>query len=78
MFPHLSNLHKNKLDIEEFKECLQKAWASFPQDKIRSLVESVPRRVEACRRARVGIPDINPGFRRFKKGIYFLYYVAFA
>lgn len=52
MFPHLSNLRKNKVDIEEFKECLQKAWAALPQDQIRVLVASVPRRVEACRKAR--------------------------
>lgn len=52
MFPHLSNLRKNKVDIEEFKECLQKAWAAIPQDQIRALIESVPRRVKACRQAK--------------------------
>lgn len=52
MFPHLSNLRKNKIDIEEFKECLQKAWAAIDPAFIRALVESVPRRVEACRRAK--------------------------
>jgi hypothetical protein len=52
LFPHLYNLHANQLDIAEFKECLQKAWRSLDQAKIRSLIASMPRRVEACRAAK--------------------------
>lgn len=48
MFPYLSNLHANKLDIAEFKECLQKAWQSLDQVKIRNLILSMPRRLAAC------------------------------
>jgi hypothetical protein len=52
MFPWLANLHRNKLDIEVFKECLQKVWEAIPQSKICTLIESLPCRVEACRRAK--------------------------
>lgn len=53
MFPHLSGLRRNKANIEEFKECLHKVWVAIDQDFIRALIESVPRRVEACCWARV-------------------------
>ena len=52
MYPQLCTLQRNKLDIAEFKDCLQKAWNSIEQDKIRVLIESMPRRLAACISAR--------------------------
>ncbi len=52
MFPQLSNLRRNNVDIKEFIECLQKAWAEVPQGQVRGLIESMPRRLDACKEAR--------------------------
>lgn len=52
MFPHLSGLRRNKVCIAEFCECLQKAWVAIPQDQIRDLIYSMPRRLEACTKAK--------------------------
>jgi hypothetical protein len=52
MFPELSNLKGNTADIAVFKECLEKVWAALDQCKIDGLLDSLPRRVAACREAR--------------------------
>jgi hypothetical protein len=52
LFPELFNLRRNKVDIEEFKECLRKAWAALCQTKIAAIIQSMPRRREACKKAK--------------------------
>ena len=47
LFPYLFDLKQNLADIEEFKECLQKAWATITQEEIRDLIDSMPRRLAA-------------------------------
>ena len=47
MFPELFMLRKNNADIEEFTECLQKAWVAITQAEIRTIIESLPRRLRA-------------------------------
>jgi hypothetical protein len=51
-FPWVSKLKKNAEDIEKFKACLVATWDAIPQDFIRGLMESMPRRVETCRKAK--------------------------
>jgi hypothetical protein len=52
MFPWVSKLKKNAADIAKFKVCLEAAWEAIPQDFIQGLLESMPGRIEACRKAR--------------------------
>jgi transposase len=52
LFPDLQNLKKNEVDIEEFKRTAQVAWRALDQDLIRKLIQSLPRRLKAVRKAR--------------------------
>lgn len=52
LFSDISYLRANAIEIEEFKECLRKAWDSITQDEIQAVIESVPRRLEAVRKAK--------------------------
>ena len=46
------NPAKGKLVLDYFCECLKSAWAALDQAKIDSLIRSMPRRLEALRKAR--------------------------
>src|SRR5690606_20885409 len=52
MFPNLWNLKKNEVDIEEFKRCIRLAWWDISQEYIDSLIDSMPRRLKAVKKAR--------------------------
>lgn len=52
MFPDLWELKKNALDIEEFKEKLRAAWRAIDQALIDRLIDSMPRRLAAVKKAR--------------------------
>lgn len=52
LFPHLYELKNNAASIDELKRCLRIAWAAIPQDLIRRLIASMPRRLAAVIRAR--------------------------
>ncbi|KHE89979.1 hypothetical protein GE21DRAFT_1195799, partial [Neurospora crassa] len=51
-FPGLSELTENEANIGLFHRALKQCWERVPQALINRLVESVPRRMEAVRRAR--------------------------
>ncbi|KAK3940958.1 hypothetical protein QBC46DRAFT_363721 [Diplogelasinospora grovesii] len=52
MFPDLWNLRQNELDIARFTECVRAAWWAIPQAYIDGLIDGMPRRLEAVRRAK--------------------------
>ena len=52
IFPNLWELKKNVLDIEEFKEKLRAAWRAIDQTLINRLIDSMPRRLAAVKKAR--------------------------
>lgn len=51
-FTALYRLGNSEGAFEESKSALNAAWVEIPQEKIDSLVDSVPRRVAALRSAR--------------------------
>ena len=51
-YPDIMDLKKNQLDIAEFTSCLQEVWHRVDQDKIDKLLASIPRRLEAVKKAR--------------------------
>jgi transposase len=51
IFPNTDSLRNNEADITELEQQLQTAWRAIDQDLVRRLVESIPRRLRACRRA---------------------------
>ena len=52
MFPDLWLLKKNELDIEDFKEKLKAAWWAVKQGDIDRLIQTLPRRLKAVKKAR--------------------------
>lgn len=52
LFPHLHELSDNEAAREELRAAMKVAWAAIPQDLIRRLIESMPRRLLAVKRAR--------------------------
>lgn len=52
MFPELSELKRNELDISRFKEYLRAAWEAIPQDLIDRLIRRMPRRLRVVKKAR--------------------------
>ncbi|KJZ68019.1 hypothetical protein HIM_12591 [Hirsutella minnesotensis 3608] len=50
--PHLQDLKANAASIAELEEKLKLAWDALPQDLFDRLIESMPRRLAAVRRAR--------------------------
>lgn len=52
MFPDLWELKKNELNIEEFKEKLKAVWWAIEQADIDKLIDSLPRRLAAVKKAR--------------------------
>ena len=51
-FPNLHCLKKNELDIAKFREILNISWEAIPQELIDRLINSVPWRLKAVRKAR--------------------------
>jgi transposase len=51
-FPNLYALKRNELDIAKFKEMLRIAWNAIPQELIDRLINSIPRRLKAVRKAK--------------------------
>jgi hypothetical protein len=52
LYPELTQLKDNQIDIERFKCMLKHAWRSIDQDKIRGLFRSIHKRLEAVRKAK--------------------------
>ena len=52
MFPEAFKLKKNELDIEDFKEKLRAAWWAIDQGQIDRLIEGLPRRLRAVKKAK--------------------------
>ncbi|EAQ83841.1 hypothetical protein CHGG_07812 [Chaetomium globosum CBS 148.51] len=52
LFPELWCLKQNCVDIAKFKECLHTAWEAIPQSFIDKLIEGMPRRLAAVKKAR--------------------------
>ncbi|KJZ68152.1 hypothetical protein HIM_12456 [Hirsutella minnesotensis 3608] len=50
--PHLHEFRKNEASIAKLTEYLHLAWEALPQDLVDRLIDSVPRRLAAVRRAR--------------------------
>jgi hypothetical protein len=52
MFPHIELMKKNESNITELIKCIKLAWAAITTDEINALIDSLPRRIAACIRAR--------------------------
>jgi hypothetical protein len=52
MFPELISMGRSDADWQYFIECLEAAWNALDQAKIDSLILSMPRRLDALRRAK--------------------------
>ena len=52
MFPHSEELKDNEADREELIKCLKKAWDAITPEQIINLIDSIPRRLAAVRRAK--------------------------
>jgi hypothetical protein len=52
MFPDLIGMGRSEADWLYFTECMQLAWQALDQSKIDSLILSMPRRIEALRKAK--------------------------
>ncbi|EGU86065.1 hypothetical protein FOXB_03415 [Fusarium oxysporum f. sp. conglutinans Fo5176] len=52
MFPHLGLLKNNEVDKAKLIKCTKLAWAAITTDQINALIDSLPRRLEACIRTR--------------------------
>jgi hypothetical protein len=52
MFPDLIGMGRSEADWQYFTECMQQAWQALDQSKIDSLILSMPKRIEALRRAK--------------------------
>jgi hypothetical protein len=52
LYPHIRNLNNNEADRAELIRCLELAWEALPPELPRRLIESLPRRLRAVRRAR--------------------------
>jgi transposase len=51
-YPHLSTRGRSQDEWEQFCEALKDCWARIPTKQIRKLIMSMPRRIQACVRAR--------------------------
>jgi len=51
MFPHLEHLKKNETNITELIKCIKLVWVAITTEEINTLINSLPRRIEACIRA---------------------------
>lgn len=47
LFPDFRDLKNNEEDRARFEACAKAAWEAIPQDQIRGLLESLPRRLRA-------------------------------
>lgn len=52
MFPRLDLLRNNEVDRAKLIECIKLAWAAITPEQINRLIDSLPRRLNACIRAR--------------------------
>lgn len=52
LFPELRDLDNNEASRAQLRAALQVAWREIPQDLIRRLIDSIPRRLQAVIRAR--------------------------
>ena len=52
MYPDLEDEPKGEAERRRFIECAQAAWRAIPQDTIRKLFDSMPRRLAAVRKAK--------------------------
>ena len=52
LYPNLMDLKDNEFDFIEFQRRIQHAWETVSQEKIDNLIDSIPRRLRACKKAR--------------------------
>jgi transposase len=52
LYPELNNLGRSEEDLEYLCKCLKAAWRQIPGTLIKKLILSMPRRLEAVRRAK--------------------------
>jgi hypothetical protein len=52
LHPELAIMGRSEEDWKALQDALQEAWLALPDSLIRRLVESMPRRLAACRKAR--------------------------
>jgi hypothetical protein len=53
MFPDIiDGLGSSEDEIQRIEECLKAAWEVLPKSLFDSLIESMPRRIEACIKAK--------------------------
>ena len=52
MFPDIWELKKNELNIAEFTRCLRAAWWAIDQGWIDRLIDTMPNRLRAVKKAR--------------------------
>ena len=52
LYPDIWLLKKNQVDVAEFTRCLQACWWAISQDEIDRLIDSMPRRLAAVKKAR--------------------------
>ncbi|KZZ88459.1 transposase [Ascosphaera apis ARSEF 7405] len=52
LYPQIREAGRSQVDWTQFKEALQHAWWSIPQDYIDNLIYSMPRRLGAVRKAK--------------------------
>ena len=52
LYPDIWELKQNALDIAEFTAKLEECWQAIDQAKLDALILSLPRRLEAVRKAR--------------------------
>ena len=51
LYPDIWELKKNQLDVAEFTRCLQEVWQGLDQAVVDCLVESIPQRLAAVKKA---------------------------
>jgi len=52
MFPDIWELKKNELNIAEFTRCLRLTWWKIDQGWINRLIDTMPNRLRAVKKAR--------------------------
>jgi hypothetical protein len=51
IFPHIELIKRNEINIAELSRCIKLAWAAITTEEINNLIDSLPRRIDACLRA---------------------------
>jgi len=52
LYPQYNNYSRAEKEWEGFCAALKECWQAIPGKVIKALIKSMPRRIEACRKAR--------------------------